>query len=83
MEIIVTIAVFGTMMFIMALGVMFTGRPLKGSCGGVGGNCPCDEAGTPGACKVDLETTNQAPQGSLGLTGETKDGIKLYGTEQS
>ena len=80
MEVIVTIAVFGTMMFIMALGVMFTGRPLKGSCGGVGGNCPCDEAGTPGACKIDPETSDQPPQKSLTLTGETKDGIKLYGS---
>ena len=80
MEVIVTIAVFGTMMFIMALGVMFTGRPLKGSCGGVGGNCPCDEAGTPGACKIDPETADHPPQKSLTLTGETKDGIKLYGS---
>ena len=82
MEVIVTIAVFGTMMFIMALGVMFTGRPLKGSCGGVSGNCPCDEAGTPNACKIDPESAGQTSS-PLNLTGETKDGIKLYGTERS
>lgn len=76
MEILVTIAVFGTMMFIMALGVMFTGRPLKGSCGGVGNHCPCAEAGTPGACKIDDNTDSKSVST---LVGETSDGVKLYG----
>ena len=78
MEIMVTVAVFGTMMFIMALGVMFTGRPLKGSCGGVGDNCPCAEAGTPGACKIDDEASDET---RTSLIGETADGVKLYGQQ--
>ena len=83
MEILVTVAVFGTMMFIMALGVMFTGRPLKGSCGGVGNNCPCAEAGTPGACKIENgDSEDIANQSQLGLIDETADGIKLYGQKQ-
>lgn len=82
MEVLVTIAVFGTMMFMMALGVMFTGRPLKGSCGGVGGNCPCDEAGTPGACKIEPEGTGKEDRSDdqLSLVGQTNEGVKLYGT---
>lgn len=76
MTILATVAVFGTMMFIMALGVMFTGRPLKGSCGGVGNSCPCDEAGTPGACKI--EEDDQSAR-NTSFIEETNDGIKLYG----
>lgn len=80
MEILVTVAVFGTVMFIMALGVMFTGRPLKGSCGGVGNNCPCAEAGTPGACKIELDENGEPlPGQQLSLVNETNDGVMLYG----
>ena len=35
---------FGTVMAAMAIGVMIHGRRLKGSCGGPGGDCPCDDA---------------------------------------
>lgn len=78
MEVLFTITIFGVMMFLMALGVMFTGRPLKGSCGGVGGECPCAEAGTPGACKLK-EEDEVNPEGRSKLLGETQDGVKLYG----
>ena len=41
----VTLLFFGAVMGAMALGVMVTGRPLKGSCGGTGQACECsDEA---------------------------------------
>jgi hypothetical protein len=40
-----TIAVMALMMLAMALGVLVSGRRLKGSCGGIGGDCECDAAG--------------------------------------
>ena len=83
MEVLVTVAFFGTLMFLMALGVMFTGRPLKGSCGGVGNHCPCAETGTPNACKVDLsEGGEDSSQQQLGLVDQTTDGVMLYGQNQ-
>ena len=39
----VTFLLFAAVMAAMAVGVMVHGRSLKGSCGGVGGDCPCDE----------------------------------------
>ena len=33
--------VFGLVMFAMAIGVLFSGRRLRGSCGGVGDDCTC------------------------------------------
>ncbi len=39
-----TFLFFGAVMAAMAIGVMVHGRRLKGSCGGTGGDCPCDEA---------------------------------------
>lgn len=37
-----TLALFGTLMAIMAVGVVFSGRRLRGSCGGVpGSDCSC------------------------------------------
>lgn len=45
---------FGVMfiaMGAMAVGVMFSGKSLKGSCGGVG-NCAFDEAGIPRKCET-------------------------------
>jgi hypothetical protein len=39
-----TFLLFGAVMGAMAVGVMVHGRRLKGSCGGPGADCPCDEA---------------------------------------
>ncbi len=39
-----TFLFFVAVMAAMAIGVMVHGRRLKGSCGGTGGDCPCDEA---------------------------------------
>lgn len=41
---IAALAVFALVMLAMALGVMVSGRRLRGSCGGVGEACRCDEA---------------------------------------
>jgi hypothetical protein len=49
-----TIGIVAALMGGMAVGVIFSNKPLKGSCGGVGGgSCACEEAGTPGACKIE------------------------------
>ncbi len=37
----------------MAVGVIFSDRELKGSCGGVGGSCACDDAGIPRKCEEE------------------------------
>lgn len=45
---------FGLMAFLMlamAVGVLLGGKELKGSCGGVGGDCACDAAGIPRKCE--------------------------------
>jgi hypothetical protein len=61
--ILLTIGIVATLMGGMAIGVIFSNKPLKGSCGGVGGSCACEEAGTPGACKV--EDAGPAPELSV------------------
>jgi len=52
---ILTLVVFGVMASVvaaMAIGVMFTGREIKGSCGGVGGgDCACSR-GERAGCDV-------------------------------
>ena len=45
--VLLTIAVIAIVMGAMAIGVMVSGRKLKGSCGGVGEACACDRAGIP------------------------------------
>ncbi len=50
--VLLTVAVIGGLMAAMAIGVIFTGRALKGSCGGIGGaDCVCDREGRPRACE--------------------------------
>lgn len=51
--VLLTIAIVAMLMTGMAVGVIFSNKPLKGSCGGVGTSCACEEAGTPGACKTE------------------------------
>ena len=53
--IVLTLVAFGVMALVvagMAVGVMFTGREIKGSCGGVGGDCACSKGGS---CKKTSE----------------------------
>ena len=44
--VLLTIAVIAIAMVAMAIGVMISGRRLKGSCGGFDG-CACERAGIP------------------------------------
>jgi len=46
----------------MALGVMLQGRRLKGSCGGTGGECPCDDAAQE-ECELRRRTAEAAGAG--------------------
>ncbi len=46
-----TIAIIALLMTGMAVGVMFSNKELKGSCGGVG-SCACDDAGIPRECEL-------------------------------
>ena len=41
---IATLLIFAAVMLAMAIGVIATGRRLRGSCGGTGRGCECDEA---------------------------------------
>jgi hypothetical protein len=47
-----TVVVFAALMAAMAVGVIFRGRALKGSCGGTGADCYCDRNGLPRACEA-------------------------------
>jgi len=67
--VLLTVALMGGMMLIMAVGVIFKRAPLKGSCGGVRGlSCLCEEQGTPGACETPKATTGRPAD----------DGVVLY-----
>ena len=48
-----TIALIALLMTVMAVGVILSDRELKGSCGGTGINCECDEKGIPRQCETD------------------------------
>jgi hypothetical protein len=39
-----TLLLFAAVMLAMAVGVLATGRRLRGSCGGTGLDCSCDDA---------------------------------------
>ncbi|MDH4017171.1 MAG: hypothetical protein OEV20_07525 [Actinomycetota bacterium] len=41
--ILAAIAVFAIVMLAMAVGVIFSNRRLRGSCGGTGRDCTCDD----------------------------------------
>ncbi len=50
---VLTVGMVGLMMLVMAVGVIFSNRELKGSCGGKGGpDCACDAMGKPRACEA-------------------------------
>ena len=57
-----TILLLALLMLAMAVGVIFGGKALQGSCGGVGASCACDLAGRPRDCDIhddELETPGE------------------------
>jgi hypothetical protein len=50
--VIATIGLIGLIMAAMAVGVMFSGRPLRGSCGGMGKDCSCSAEERQGCPKA-------------------------------
>ena len=63
-EIFFTLGLVAALMMMMAVGVLFGRKPLKGSCGGVasGGNCPCADSGTPQACMREDDESSELGQ---------------------
>jgi len=52
--VVLTFAVFVVVVLLMAVGVMVTGRSLRGSCGGP--NCQCEAEGKElGSCEIEGE----------------------------
>ena len=49
--VLLTLGLMALAMGVMAVGVIFGRKPLKGSCGGTGGSCACADARMAGACK--------------------------------
>lgn len=68
--ILLTIGIVAALMGGMAVGVIFSNKPLRGSCGGVGTSCACEEAGTPGACKVEDPRITELPAPQFKAPGE-------------
>jgi len=54
--VLLTVGLFGAVILGMAVGVIFSNRPLRGSCGGVGSDCACEETGDPNACAQPQST---------------------------
>jgi hypothetical protein len=54
-----TIVLFGAMMAAMAIGVVFSGRRLRGSCGGTGEECECSDERQK-ACASKREEAQEA-----------------------
>jgi hypothetical protein len=50
---------FGAIMAAMAIGVMVHGRRLRGSCGGTGADCVCDDAARE-TCKLKKQMASGA-----------------------
>ena len=62
--VVLTFALFVVVVLLMAVGVMVTGRSLRGSCGGP--DCVCEAEGKPlGSCEHDGEKLPTHPMGTL------------------
>ena len=73
----VTIGFMGMLMLVMAVGVIFRGQPLKGSCGGVGTeDCLCINEDKPiGSCELPDGSEAGTP---LMAAKQSQDGLTVY-----
>jgi hypothetical protein len=60
MEIIASFGAFAMIMLAMAVGVIVSGKTLKGSCGGSGSSCACADQGTANACQTEDHNPSQS-----------------------
>jgi hypothetical protein len=75
--ILLTIGFLAALMLAMAVGVIFRGKPLKGSCGGIaGGNCLCLDGKPVTACAIKGRDAGR-PDRSL-RSRTTDDGVIVY-----
>ena len=75
--VIATIAFMGALMLAMAIGVIFRGKALKGSCGGIGGECLCLDAGQQGACAIKGRTYDDDERPDM-TARQADDGVLIY-----
>ncbi len=68
MEMIASFGAFAMIMLAMAVGVIVSGKTLKGSCGGTGSSCACADQGTPNACQTEEPTQNANTPAQSGHT---------------
>ena len=55
------LVVFGMVMFAMAIGLLLSGRRLRGSCGGVGDSCRCSATARARCALTKPQAESQPP----------------------
>ncbi len=72
-----TVALVAVVMAGMAVGVLFSDKPLKGSCGGVGGpECACERQGK---LVGDCGKTFALADGGEGAKGDGRAHLSVFG----
>jgi hypothetical protein len=79
--VLLTIVIFAILMAGMAVGVIFSNRELKGSCGGSGADdCFCERNGLPKACEqegAELPSECSDPEHGAAVQGARLVGQKI------